>query len=297
MSPTFPDTPLTSISQTTTAGSIDPGGREVSRRRRVFEAVAFVGAWVAAGYVLRLDDDAYLLLGIPLTLAFQVFVRRRPLRELFAAGTSRFTLSRRGVVTAMLLAVVPAHFAFQALLAGEMMRFGWYLAATAGAVAAAFSLSAATGPATLRAAALPIAIGAGGMVTVYGIIHLAAGVPRQATAALATLATYSALYFPATFLLEEVAFRGAVDAHVHHEGEQRGWWSAVLVSALWGLWHLPVSSDVPLPFPLLVAELVVVHIVLGVPLSFAWRRSRNLAAPALAHAINDAVRNAVMLGL
>ena len=40
-----------------------------------------------------------------------------------------------------------------------------------------------------------------------------------------------------------------------------------------------------------------VHVVLGVPLSLAWRRSRNLAGPALAHAVNDAVRNAFMLGL
>ncbi|WP_323099072.1 CPBP family intramembrane glutamic endopeptidase [Intrasporangium sp. YIM S08009] len=256
-----------------------------------------MGVWVAAGYALRLDDNAYLLLGIPLTAGFQLLVRRRPLRELYAAGTTRFALSRRGVVVAALLAVVPGYFAVRALMSGQLASSGWYLAAMAGAVAAAFSLRATTLLATLRGAALPIAIGAGGMVAVYGTIHVVTGAPLPTTEALAALATYVALYFPATFLMEEVAFRGAVDAHVHHDGEHRGWWSAVLVSALWGLWHLPVSSDLPLPFPLLVAELVVVHIALGVPLSFAWRRHRNLAAPALAHAVNDAVRNAVMLGL
>ena len=50
-------------------------------------------------------------------------------------------------------------------------------------------------------------------------------------------------------------------------------------------------------FPAQLVELVVVHVLLGVPLSFAWRRTRNLAGPALAHAVNDAVRNAFMLGL
>ena len=40
-----------------------------------------------------------------------------------------------------------------------------------------------------------------------------------------------------------------------------------------------------------------VHIALGVGLSFAWRRTRNLGGPALAHAGIDAVRNATMLGL
>ena len=50
-----------------------------------------------------------------------------------------------------------------------------------------------------------------------------------------------------TFVLEEVAFRGALDAHVHHEGEGRGWQSALFVSALWGLWHLPISGGCPSP--------------------------------------------------
>ena len=29
------------------------------------------------------------------------------------------------------------------------------------------------------------------------------------------------MYFPATFVLEEVAFRGALDSHVHQQGEAR----------------------------------------------------------------------------
>jgi membrane protease YdiL (CAAX protease family) len=82
---------------------------------------------------------------------------------------------------------------------------------------------------------------------------------------------------------------------VHHQGEARGWPSAIFVSALWGLWHLPVTSG--LPFPLQLLELVGVHVLLGVPLSMSWRRTGNLAGPALAHAVNDAVRNAMMLGL
>lgn len=133
------------------------------------------------------------------------------------------------------------------------------------------------------------------MTVVYGVLHVVTGSPLPVGAALVALPTYVALCFPATFLLEEVTFRGALDAHLHHDGETRGWQSAFFVSTLWGLWHLPVSHA--LPFPLQVTELVVVHVVLGVPLSMAWRRSRNLAAPAFAHAVNDAVRNAVMLGL
>ena len=268
---------------------------DTSRHRRIIEAVAFVAVWVAAGYLLPVDVNGYLLLGVPLTAAFQLLVRRRPLRELFAPNAARFALSTRGIVMAAALAVVPGYYAIQALNAGDWTLVGWYLAAMAGAVAAAFSLRASSMLATARSAALPIAIGAGGMATVYGIVHIATGTPLPAMAAVAALVKYTALYFPATFLLEEVTFRGALDAHVHHDGEGQRWRSAIFVSALWGLWHLPVAPG--LPFPLLVVELVVVHVALGVPLAFAWRRTRNLGGPALAHAVIDAVRNATMLGL
>jgi membrane protease YdiL (CAAX protease family) len=266
-----------------------------SRRRRSVEAATFVAVWITAGYLLPLTSNGYLLLGIPLTLAFQVFVRRRPLRELFAAGTSRFTVDRRGAALAVALATVPGWYAARSLTGEDWVTTGWYLAATAGAVCAAFAIRARSVSSALRSAALPIAIGAGGMTLVYGTLHVVTGTPLPVGAALEALPTYVALYFPATFLLEEVTFRGALDAHVHHDGETRGWQSAVFISTLWGLWHLPVSHALPLP--LQVTELVVVHVVLGVPLSMAWRRSRNLAAPAFAHAVNDAVRNALMLGL
>jgi membrane protease YdiL (CAAX protease family) len=259
------------------------------------EALAFVAVWVTAGYLLHLDSNGYLLLGIPLTAAFQRLVRRRPLRELLAPGTARFALTRQGAAIAAVLAVVPGFYALRSVSSGDWTTVGWYVAATGGAVAAGFSLRASSIAGTLRDAARPILVGAGGMATVYGVLHLATGTPLPAVAAVVAVVTYTALYLPATFLMEEVAFRGAIDAHVHHDGEGRGWPSAVFVSALWGMWHLPTASAFPLP--LKVTVLVVVHIALGVWLSFAWRRTRNLAAPALAHAVIDAVRNATMLGL
>ena len=279
-----------------TTAHVTSGQRpDTSQRRRAIEAVAFVATWVTAGYLLRLSSNGYLLLGIPLTAAFQLGVRRRPLRELFASGTTRFALDRKGGAMATVLAITPGYYAAQAFTSGDWTTFGWYLAAVAGAVAAAFSLRASSILATVRSAALPVAIGGVGMATAYGVVHVATGTPLPAMAALAALAKYTALYYPATFLLEEVAFRGAIDAHVHHDGDPRRWQSAVFVSALWGLWHLPVSSGFPLP--VMVVELVVVHVAIGVGLSFAWRRTRNLGGPALAHAVIDAVRNATMLGL
>ncbi len=273
----------------------DPSVGRSSARRRALEATTFVGLWVAAGYLLPVSSNGYLLLGIPLTIAFQVLVRRRPLRELFAAGTDRFRLDRPSAAFAAILAAVPGWFAVRSLSGQDWQTTGWYLAATLGAACAAFAVRTGTVRSTLRAAALPVAVGAGGFTAVYGVMHVVSGTPLPVGQALTALPTYVALYFPATFLLEEVTFRGALDTHVHRLSDPRGWRSAAFVSALWGVWHLPVSHA--LPFWLQLTELVIVHIALGVPLSMAWRRTQNLAAPALAHAVNDAVRNAVMLGL
>jgi hypothetical protein len=139
---------MTAMHATTTNIHIGTGGllavRPVagSRRRRVIEAVGFVALWVAAGYVLGLSSNAYLLLGIPLTAAFQLLVRRRPLRELFAAGTSRFRLTAKGAALAVVLAATPAYYAVRAVGEGDWATIGWYGAAMGGAVAAAFSLRA-----------------------------------------------------------------------------------------------------------------------------------------------------------
>ena len=139
------------------------------------EAVAFVAVWVTAGYTLSLSSNVYLLLGVPLTAAFQLVVRRRPLRELFAPATTRFALTKRGAAIAAVLAVVPGYYAIGALMAHDWSGLGWYLAAMAGAVAAAFSLRASPVVIALRDAALPIALGAGGMATVYAVLHIATG--------------------------------------------------------------------------------------------------------------------------
>jgi membrane protease YdiL (CAAX protease family) len=41
----------------------------------------------------------------------------------------------------------------------------------------------------------------------------------------------------------------------------------------------------------LILTLLVIHITIGVPLAYAWRRSGNLALPAAVHALVDSVRD------
>ncbi len=58
------------------------------------------------------------------------------------------------------------------------------------------------------------------------------------------------------------------------------------------LWHLPIAGPITIP---LVVLLVVAQLVIGLILSWLWRRSGNMAMPATVHAVLDAVRNALTL--
>src|SRR4029078_12553925 len=63
------------------------------RIARAVVATLVIGGYMALGIAFRLGAEAYLLLGIPITIGFQVLVVRRPLRSLWlrAAPAVRFT--------------------------------------------------------------------------------------------------------------------------------------------------------------------------------------------------------------
>ena len=109
--------------------------------------------------------------------------------------------------------------------------------------------------------------------------------------AIVTAMISAATYLPAVFVLEEVLFRGLLDPYLHGSTPGPVGPRLCIGSALWGIWHLPVMS-IALGV-LTVPYLVAVHTALGYVLVTAWRRTGNLAAPGIAHAVSDALRNAV----
>src|SRR5689334_7455836 len=72
--------------------------------RRWLQAGLFVALWMALGWGLRLDGEGYLLLGVPLTLAFQLGIRRQPVRALWVRGAPPFRLTARGWLIGAVLA-------------------------------------------------------------------------------------------------------------------------------------------------------------------------------------------------
>ena len=44
--------------------------------RKYIEVLAFVALWMALGWIFHLDTNSYLLIGVPLVVLFQRFVRQ-----------------------------------------------------------------------------------------------------------------------------------------------------------------------------------------------------------------------------
>jgi hypothetical protein len=253
-----------------------------------------------AGWVFRLDANVYLLLGVPLLVIFQLLARRQGLQRLWARDALNFRLDLPGVAIAIALIALPARvLVVEALPSRQWPIILWMCCCMAGAVFAAFALRNQSWLAARQA--LP----AFGMVIWCGCTIMAAAAlanhrsPIVGPAGVLSILKDLSLYFPVCFVLEEVAFRGAIDSHLYQPSVEpqklSAWISAFFVSFLWGIWHLPI---VPTPSLKALAGtaigLAIVHTTVGMPLSFCWRRGRTLVLPAAAHAFIDAYRNAVM---
>jgi membrane protease YdiL (CAAX protease family) len=254
-------------------------------------ATLVIGGYIALGFAFRLGAEAYLLLGIPITVGFQILVVRRPLRSLWLREAPPMTFTPRSMVAIVVLAIAPAVVAAGGVRDGNLALVGWGLAAMVGVVGAVYALRAMDRDAigsTIRTTLITGAVLVGIMVA-YRLAT--GGFSGNLAAAMATAVISVATYLPVVFVMEEVLFRGVIDTYLHGStpGPDRA--SALYGSALWGIWHLPVAflalGILTIPY------LVAVHTVLGYFLVSSWRRTGNLAAPGIAHAVIDALRNTV----
>jgi membrane protease YdiL (CAAX protease family) len=250
-----------------------------------------IGGYMALGFAFGLGAEAYLLVGIPITVGFQVLVVRRPLRSLWLRDAPAMSFTRRSWLAVVVLAIAPGIVTVSGIRDGDVALVGWGLAAMFGAVGATYAMRAMDRDAvrsTIRTTLITGAILIGIMVA----YRLATGEFHGNLAAAATTTVISLLtYLPVVFVMEEVLFRGLIDSYLHGStpGPDRA--AGLYGSALWGIWHLPVAF-VTLGV-LTIPYLVVVHTILGYFFVTSWRRTGNLAAPGIAHAVVDALRNAV----
>jgi membrane protease YdiL (CAAX protease family) len=273
---------------------------QASRLRRWLEAIAFVAILIAVGEIFDPSIVTYVLLTIPATALFQLLVARRRLEELWVRNGPRLERRTVHLAIALPLAIVPLiTLATGDLEADEVI---YLLAAVGGGFIASYALGQAN-RGTLRYFGLCMAT-AGLLGTLLlassdiadlidDIGHGAAAQPTGLSDKdLLLFAQQWLIIFPVAFLMEEVTFRGAVDSHVQRPGERHGLATAIFVSLLWALWHLPTM---PASFSLgeAVVAVLPLQLLVGPFLSLYWRRSGNLAVTAGTHSFLDSVRNAL----
>jgi membrane protease YdiL (CAAX protease family) len=262
--------------------------------RRYGECAGFVLLWMAIEHGFHLNPIPGQLIGIPLMCGFQLLVARRPIAQLWAFDAGRFRLDRRTLgVAAALVAVCGGLLAVSRWPApGRDGRWELLALVVASALPAAFALRAQTA-ANLRRA-VPFLLGALALRVAWYVAwrpgHVVPLVPIH------RLPDFAAIWvceFVALFLVDEVAFRGALDPHLAAAGKGpvHATCSAVFISLLWSCWHLPAyNPDAPSFFALFGRiNLFSVGIVLGgILLSFVARRSRTLVPSAAMHAFGNA---------
>lgn len=263
-----------------------------SRVQRFAIMAAVVGLWMAVGWALKLGAVAYLLTGIPLTIAFQVLVARRSIPSLWLIDARSFHLDRAGIVIALGLAVLPLYATAMGLANGRILDVGYGLAGVLGAAPAAFALRAMNWQA--RRALLRSLLTAGVVASVLFLLNrlISPGPPMtDPVGALGAAAISLVLYIPLVFVIEEVFFRGALDTYARGTARGTDIASAAFVSFLWGAWHLPLvlAEGAPGGIPVTLAF----HLIVGLLLTLPWRRSGNLAVPGITHAVIDAIRDGI----
>jgi len=263
--------------------------------RRWIVVTSFIAAWMGCGWLLRLDTNAYLVLGVPLTVLFQLFVRRRPIQALWVQQAPLFRLGWKGFAIAGGLSIMPLAELVGSVAEGEWFGCLYCVCAGVGAIGAAYAirnfrrenvrplLGCLLITLTLDAIQWSVFLG-------FKLVELRpaeGGILGRLAVGIASMLEYTAV----TFVIEEVTFR-MLDSHLHEADRRRGILSAVFISAAWGLWHLPILGEFNWET---IGVLLYVHVPYGVCLSLFWRKTGNLLVPGLCHALGDAIRNAITM--
>ncbi len=256
--------------------------------------VFVVGLYIILGFLLHLDVNTYLLLGIPFTVLFQLFIAHHPLRELWLLHGQPLRFDVWTMAWLILFLIGPVLTIREGIQAGDWPVMVYGTAALVGALGAALAFRVLGGK-NLRQLGLVLIV-----MALIGLVRLllqrsTAGATAQDLEAgtLLRVGLESLLFYvPAVFVVEEVFFRGALDSYLQRGEHGIGWASAAFVSVIWGLWHMPIVGPLSIA---VILQLIGTQLVIGLILSWLWRRTGNLAMPGAMHAALDTVRNVLLL--
>ncbi|MFZ6862882.1 CPBP family intramembrane glutamic endopeptidase [Undibacterium sp. Ji67W] len=261
-----------------------------------------VFVWVVIGYSFDLDANQYLILGIPILILYQWFLRKKPLVQLWMFDSTHIGITKRSVFLLCLSMIIPTvalckYFNDFYDSNIDVAKIIWLLAALFGSLGVAITIDNAIKKSFWKNAELLTLV----------ILIIFVGVVANTVSALTNGKTLGnnlwetsfnlflnvALYSNVGFVLEEVVFRGGFDAAILGDSRpegKTGWWVAFYVSLLWGIWHIPILIQNGADAIDIVRSLVF-HIGLGIPLSILVRRTRSIGSAVFAHAFIDGWRN------
>jgi hypothetical protein len=267
---------------------------EVVVVRRYIECTTLVVLWMVAQVWFHLSPIAGQLVGIPLILVFQWAVARRPISELWAFDAIRIPWTDRwmwaiaaalGLGSGSLLWLSSGHRA-----AGLTPPVGLFLLVLAAVIPAAFALRQQRWLEFRSATPWLMAAVAFRFVWRWAWSGRADVISADKALDFITIWACEAV---ALFLVDEVAFRGAIDPYLCSAaaGQFHAWCSALFGSILWSLWHLPAYNPGARSIEMLWAGLSPFYlsvVINGVLFVFAARRGRTLLGSAVAHALVNA---------
>lgn len=270
--------------------------------RRSFLAMLLVALWCGIGFAMHLQQAAYLLIGIPLAPVFQRWIAGKPMRAAWIFDAGRLRWGWPTWLAGLVLAAGPSwlmssEFRSRSGQPLDALYVLWCLAAVVGVFLGVATVRARSGAAFLRVIPFMIACFITSTLPLtYEKISLHAGrleLPSAHMSLALALATVPTL-FGIAFLSEEVTFRGMLDPYLRAvaRGPTQEFASALVGSALWGAWHLPIMNEVVQPDPGNVMRLFALHIGVGVPLCYLARLSGTLAPSSIVHALVDTTRDA-----
>jgi membrane protease YdiL (CAAX protease family) len=251
----------------------------------------FIVIYIGLGFLFRLEAISYLLLGIPLTIIFQLFIARQPLHKLWLREGKKFYLNKLGWTITLCFVAFPIYMVIQLAIQDKLtvLNLGYYSAVILGAFGAGYCYSNFTKK-TARDFLLCFGITAVLRMFFYFLPFL---IDKDQFNPDYFRAVKSLLtYIPVAFVVEEIVFRGMLDTYIHQSKKVNGLWSAFFISCLWGLWHLPLSINGKNPIWFIVLTSMIISLW-GILLSIFWRRTGNLAVPGFPHAVADAIRDSL----
>ncbi len=275
-----------------------------SRPLRFLIVGLVVIVWWTLGFLLHLTTPAFLLLGVPLLVVFQVGIHRQPLRTLWVRSGPPLLLDGWFFLLWVLFSLFPVYAVIREAMNLQFTNAAELSMAIVGAFGLAYALRAMQAKTWGQLGLCLLTVGIIGLLPQFvslllpHIVHLKSGHAVTTTTPTFVqsldIATQWFLIAPVGFVVEEVFFRGALDTYLHRGEEGVGWLSALFISALWGLWHL---SRQPMPVGQLLFTgmgLIISQVLVGVPLSLWWRTSGNLVVNNTAHGLLEAVRNGLI---